>query len=104
MAAACLPPLNWSVVSTPNPVLSSVLRLPGSRASSRHGLQAISQTGAHPQISSRRKDPVEYDWPPGWLGKLLAGAYTRRGLQCLFAGRHKITGEQLAARAQKGSF
>jgi ligand-binding SRPBCC domain-containing protein len=54
--------------------------------------------------SSWLEDIVEYDLPLGWLGKLLAAAYTRRLLQRLFAWHHKITGEQHAERSRKGAF
>jgi uncharacterized protein len=53
--------------------------------------------------SSWLVDTVEYDLPLGWLGRLLVGAYTRRRLQRVFEWRHKVTAEQLAARAQNGT-
>jgi len=53
--------------------------------------------------SSWLEDTVKYDLPLGWLGKLLAGAYTRRRLQRLFAWRHKVTAAELAASSRKGS-
>jgi uncharacterized protein len=57
--------------------------------------------------SSWLEDTAEYDLPFDWLGKLLAGAYTRRRLQRLFVWRHRITEEQLAElaeRSRRGTF
>ena len=51
--------------------------------------------------SSWLADTVEYDFPLGWLGKFLAGAYTRKRLQRMFAWRHKVTAEILLERAKK---
>jgi ligand-binding SRPBCC domain-containing protein len=44
------------------------------------------------------EDFVEYEFPLGWLGKFIGGAYTHRRLQRMFEWRHKVTAEQLAAR------
>jgi ligand-binding SRPBCC domain-containing protein len=52
--------------------------------------------------SSWLEDTVEYEFPLGWLGKLIGGAYTRRRLQRLFEWRHQTTAEQLADRAARG--
>jgi ligand-binding SRPBCC domain-containing protein len=51
--------------------------------------------------SSWLEDTVEYDFPLGRLGKFLAGAYTRKRLQRMFAWRHKVTAEILLERAKK---
>jgi ligand-binding SRPBCC domain-containing protein len=48
--------------------------------------------------SSWLEDRVEYEFPFGWLGRLLGGAYTRRRLQRLFEWRHRATAEILAER------
>jgi ligand-binding SRPBCC domain-containing protein len=48
--------------------------------------------------SSWLEDTVEYEFPLGWLGKLVGGAYTHRRLQRLFEWRHKATVEQLNSR------
>ncbi len=48
--------------------------------------------------SSWLEDTVEYEFPLGWLGRLLGGAYTRRRLRRLFEYRHRITVEQLTAK------
>jgi len=53
------------------------------------------------QNSSWLEDTVEYQFPFGWLGQLLAGAYTRRRLQRLFEWRHKVTVEALAGQAKE---
>ncbi len=45
--------------------------------------------------SSWLEDTVVYDLPLGWLGTLVAGAYTRRRLQRMFEWRHGVTTEQL---------
>jgi uncharacterized protein len=39
------------------------------------------------------EDRVEYEFPLGWFGKLVGGAYTRRRLSRMFAWRHRITAE-----------
>jgi uncharacterized protein len=49
--------------------------------------------------SSWLEDRVEYEFPLGWIGKVLGGGYTRRRLQRMFAWRHKVTADELAARA-----
>jgi len=51
--------------------------------------------------SSWLEDTVEYEFPLGWLGKLVGGAYTHRRLQRMFEWRHKQTAEQLASRSAK---
>ena len=48
------------------------------------------------QSSSFLEDRVEYEFPLGWLGRLVAGAYTRRRLARMFEYRHKVTAEALA--------
>jgi uncharacterized protein len=53
--------------------------------------------------SSWLVDTVEYNLPLGWLGRLLVGAYTRRRLQRVFEWRHKVTAEQLSARAERNT-
>ena len=51
--------------------------------------------------SSWLEDRVECEFPLGWFGKLIAGAYTRKRLQRLFEWRHKTTAEILSARSQE---
>jgi uncharacterized protein len=51
--------------------------------------------------SSWLEDRVEYEFPLGWLGRLIGGAYTKRRLQRLFEWRHKTTAEVLSTRKQK---
>jgi ligand-binding SRPBCC domain-containing protein len=46
--------------------------------------------------SSWLEDRVEYEFPLGWLGKFLAGAYTRRRLARMFEFRHRVTAEAFA--------
>jgi len=48
------------------------------------------------------EDRVEYELPLGVLGKMLAGTYTRRRLERLFAWRHRATSEALTATNRKG--
>ncbi|HLK05195.1 MAG TPA: SRPBCC family protein [Candidatus Acidoferrum sp.] len=47
--------------------------------------------------SSELEDRVEYDLPLGWLGALFAGWYIRRRLNRMFAWRHRVTAEAVAA-------
>ena len=47
--------------------------------------------------SSWLEDRIAFQFPLGWLGKLSAGAYTRRRLERLFAYRHRVTVEAFAA-------
>ncbi len=42
------------------------------------------------------EDRVEYEFPLGWIGTMVAGAYTRRRLARMFAWRHNLTAEALA--------
>lgn len=42
------------------------------------------------------EDRVEYEFPLGWFGKILGGAYTRRRLSRMFAWRHRVTAEAMA--------
>jgi ligand-binding SRPBCC domain-containing protein len=44
------------------------------------------------------EDRVEYEFPLGWLGKLLAGGYTRRRLAHMFEFRHRVTAEAVARK------
>ena len=37
------------------------------------------------------EDRVEYEFPLGWLGKLLGGYYTRKRLTRMFEFRHRVT-------------
>jgi ligand-binding SRPBCC domain-containing protein len=53
--------------------------------------------------SSWLEDRVEYEFPLGWLGKLIGGAYTRRRLRRMFEWRHEVTAETLSARRQQGN-
>ncbi len=48
---------------------------------------------------SSLEDRVEYEFPLGWFGKLLGGAYTRRRLSRMFAWRHWVTAEALANKS-----
>jgi ligand-binding SRPBCC domain-containing protein len=48
------------------------------------------------------EDRVEYEFPLGWLGKLVGGAYTRKRLQRMFAWRHQTTAEILSSRKGRG--
>jgi ligand-binding SRPBCC domain-containing protein len=41
------------------------------------------------------EDRVEYALPLGWLGRLVAGAFTRSKLERLFEYRHNITKREL---------
>jgi ligand-binding SRPBCC domain-containing protein len=41
------------------------------------------------------EDRVEYEFPLGWLGKLVGGLYTRRRLTRLFEWRHRVTADAL---------
>lgn len=50
------------------------------------------------------EDTVEYEFPLGWFGRFVGGAYTHRRLQRMFDWRHKVTGEQLAAKVAKENF
>ncbi len=52
--------------------------------------------------SSWLEDRVEYEFPLGWLGRLIGAAYTRRRLQRMFEWRHKMTAETLNARKREG--
>ena len=47
-------------------------------------------------------DDVEYALPLGWLGELVAGAFSRKKLQRMFDYRHQVVAEQLAPAASKG--
>lgn len=51
--------------------------------------------------SSWLEDQVEYEFPLGWLGKLIGGAYTRKRLQRMFEWRHKVTLEILKTRSKE---
>jgi ligand-binding SRPBCC domain-containing protein len=39
------------------------------------------------------EDRVECEFPLGWFGKLVGGAYTRRRLSRMFTWRHRVTAE-----------
>jgi len=47
--------------------------------------------------SSWLEDRVEFEMPLGWLGKMVGGSYTHRRLRRMFAWRHRVTVEALAA-------
>ena len=49
--------------------------------------------------SSWLEDRVEYEFPLGWLGKLVGGAYTRRRLSRMFEFRHRVTAEAVTGTA-----
>ena len=53
------------------------------------------------QNKSWLEDRVEYEFPSGWLGKLVGGAYTRRRLSRMFAWRHRVTAEAVAQEASR---
>jgi ligand-binding SRPBCC domain-containing protein len=46
------------------------------------------------------EDRVDYEFPLGWFGKLVGGAYTERRLTRMFAWRHRVTAEAVAQAAQ----
>jgi ligand-binding SRPBCC domain-containing protein len=54
------------------------------------------------ESSSWLEDRVDFELPLGWIGRWLGDGYTRRRLQRMFAWRHKVTAEAVAARAAKG--
>ncbi|HEV2387026.1 MAG TPA: SRPBCC family protein [Candidatus Acidoferrales bacterium] len=41
------------------------------------------------------EDEIVYEFPLGWLGRLLAGRFVRRKLERLFDYRHRLTAETL---------
>lgn len=51
--------------------------------------------------TSYLEDTVVYEFPLGWLGKFIGGAYTNRRLQRMFQWRHQTTAEALSACATK---
>jgi ligand-binding SRPBCC domain-containing protein len=59
---------------------------------------------AESESSSWLEHRVEFELPLGWIGRMLGGGYTRRRLQRMFAWRHKVTREILAARKNEGKF
>jgi hypothetical protein len=59
------------------------------------------QDPKHPS-SSWLEDRIEYQLPLGWLGKLFAGAWTRRKLKRLFSWRHRVTAHAFASPAKIG--
>jgi uncharacterized protein len=48
------------------------------------------------QNRSWLEDRVNYEFPLGWFGKLVGGAYTRRRLSRMFVWRHRATAEAVA--------
>jgi ligand-binding SRPBCC domain-containing protein len=48
--------------------------------------------------SSWLEDRVEYEFPLGWLGKLVGGSYTRRRLLRMFEFRHQVTAGAVAGK------
>jgi ligand-binding SRPBCC domain-containing protein len=46
------------------------------------------------------EDHIDYELPLGYVGKLFGGWFVRRKLVRLFAYRHRITAEAMAARRQ----
>ncbi len=46
--------------------------------------------------SSWLEDRVEYEFPLGWFGKLVGGAYTHRRLTRMFEFRHRVTAGAVA--------
>jgi ligand-binding SRPBCC domain-containing protein len=59
------------------------------------------QDPKHPS-SSWLEDRIEYQLPLGWLGKLFAGAWTRRKLKRMFSWRHQVTAQVFASAAKIG--
>jgi ligand-binding SRPBCC domain-containing protein len=61
---------------------------------------------AESENSSWLADRVEYEFPLGWLGKLLGGGYTRGRLERMFRYRHRKTEQELVLRKkrEKGSY
>jgi ligand-binding SRPBCC domain-containing protein len=59
------------------------------------------QDPKHPS-SSWLEDRIEYQLPLGWLGKLFAGAWTRRKLKRMFSWRHHVTAQTFASPAKIG--
>jgi uncharacterized protein len=55
----------------------------------------------HPS-SSWLEDRIEYQLPLGWLGRSLAGAWTRRKLKRMFSWRHRATAQAFASPAKIG--
>jgi ligand-binding SRPBCC domain-containing protein len=53
------------------------------------------------QKQSWLEDRVEYEFPLGWVGKLVGGAYTQRRLSRMFAWRHRVTAEAVSQEAPK---
>jgi ligand-binding SRPBCC domain-containing protein len=51
------------------------------------------------QSRSWLEDRVEYEFPLGWFGKLVGGAYTRRRLSQMFVWRHRVTADAVAQQA-----
>jgi ligand-binding SRPBCC domain-containing protein len=49
--------------------------------------------------SSWLEDCVEYEFPLGWFGKLVGGAYTRSRLSRMFGVRHGLAAEALSPKA-----
>ncbi len=60
----------------------------------RHRFQAL------PSHRSLMTDHIDYQVPLGALGELVAGAYVRRQLNCMFAYRHRVTRDDLAMAAK----
>jgi ligand-binding SRPBCC domain-containing protein len=54
------------------------------------------------QNKSWLEDRVEYEFPLGWFGKLVGGAYTHRRLSRMFAWRHQTTAEAVAQYGKSG--
>jgi len=44
-------------------------------------------------------DEITYEFPLGWLGRLIAGKYVRRKLERLFEWRHRVTVEAFEREA-----
>lgn len=53
------------------------------------------------ETSSWLEDRVEYEFPLGWLGKLLGGAYTKRRLTRMFEFRHRVTMQAFQQESMK---
>jgi ligand-binding SRPBCC domain-containing protein len=90
---------NWiaeHVACEPNQMFRDVMRT-GPFRRWEHTHKFFPETGQ----SSWLEDTVEYEFPLGWLGKLVGGAYTHRRLLRMFEWRHKQTAEQLASRSAK---
>ena len=52
-------------------------------------------------LSSWLEDRIKYELRLGWLGKLVAGKWTRRRLKRMFTWRHEVTIQEFIERAKR---